>query len=324
MTVQRRSILQASAGLGLLAQLGLAPSAQAAAYLRWLVAFPAGGGADILSRLISRQIGIKLNENVVVENKPGGATIIATQTLLGAPADGATVMLGNDALSANPSLFKNLPYKTLEDIEFIALVARIPMVMVVHPDFPAKTAKEVLASMKKNAAEYSYATWGIGSVSHLAMEELSDRQGIKLTHIPYQGSVGALKDMMGNMVTFMFGDMAATLPLIRSGKLRAVAVPSKTRSAVLPDVPTIDELGFAGFDFFSWQGLIARKGADAATIEKLSATAQAVMKMPEVENDLLQRGMEPWPNNAARFREQVRNDTEKMRNIIVKRGITLS
>ena len=312
--------LVAAHGLGVQPALGAAPSGPP---IRWLVAFPAGGGSDILSRLVAKHVGERLEKNIVVENKPGGATIIATQTLLSAPADGHTVMLGNDALAANPSLYGNLPYDVGKDLEFVAMIARIPMVLVVRADFPAKTPKEVLDHMVRSQSKATYATWGVGSISHLTMEALNERQGIKLTHVPYQGTVAALKDMVSGLVDFMFADMPVSLQLIRAGKLRAVAVPAGQRSPAFPGIPTIAELGFDGFDFFSWQGLIARKGTPAAAAEKLSAAIQDIMRTPQMAQELAERGMEAWPAPPARFREQVLNDTAKMRAIITQRGITL-
>jgi tripartite-type tricarboxylate transporter receptor subunit TctC len=177
--------------------------------------------------------------------------------------------------------------------------------------------------MVRSQSKATYATWGVGSISHLTMEALNERQGIKLTHVPYQGTVAALKDMVSGLVDFMFADMPVSLQLIRAGKLRAVAVPAGQRSPAFPGIPTIAELGFDGFDFFSWQGLIARKGTPAAAAEKLSAAIQDIMRTPQMAQELAERGMEAWPAPPARFREQVLNDTAKMRAIITQRGITL-
>lgn len=323
MDIRRRHCLQ-------LAAAGAASAALPSAFaqgnerpVRWLVPFPAGGGSDIVARLVAQRLSPLTGQDYVVENRAGGATIIATQALLQAPTDGLTIMSGNDALAVNPSLYPSLPYRVDKDIEFATLLARIPMVLVVRPDFPARTAEDVLKFMKDSQGKATYATWGVGSLSHLTMEALSDRLGVTLTHVPYQGTTPALKDLMGGVVDFMFADVPGALPLLQGGRLRPLLVSTTERSKALADVRTAQELGFKDFNFLSWQGLILRKGVPPATVAKLSAAARQVLQQADMQRELHTRGMDPWPTTPEQFRTQVLRDEAVMKALIEKRKISI-
>jgi tripartite-type tricarboxylate transporter receptor subunit TctC len=323
MSISRRNCLQLITAGAASAALPGAFAQSSDRSVRWLVPFTAGGGADIVARLVTQRLSPIMGQNYVVENRSGGATIIATQALLNAPADGLTVMSGNDALAVNPSLYPALPYRVDQDIEFATLLARIPMVLVVRPDFPARTAEEAIKYIKESNGKATYCTWGVGSLSHLTMEALCDRLGVTMTHVPYQGTSPALKDLLGGMVDFMFADVPGALPMLQAERLRPLMVSTAERSRALPDVRTAQELGFKDFNFLSWQGLILKKGVPAPIVEKLSAAARQVLQQADMQRELHTRGMDPWPTTPEQFRKQVLADAAVMKALIEKRKISI-
>ncbi|MCB2000462.1 MAG: tripartite tricarboxylate transporter substrate binding protein, partial [Rhodoferax sp.] len=223
--------------------------------IKWIVPYPAGGGTDNLARTLAEAMRTSLGQPLLIDNRPGAATNIGAETVARAKADGYTIMSADNAVLAfNEHLFKRLPFSPENDFSYIGGIGKFPLALVVHPDFPARDFAQFLAYVKANPGKVNYASVGNGSPHHLAMEMFKHRTGAFITHIPYRGAAPAMQDVMGGQVPAMFLDLASGLSIIRGGKVRALAIGSQQRSAVLPDVPTLKELGVADVDVFAFQG----------------------------------------------------------------------
>ena len=248
--MQRRTLLTALAAAGATTAAPWA-AAQSANWpdqpLRWVVPYPAGGGTDVLARTVAEAMRQTLGQQIIVDNRPGASTNIGGQAVATAKPDGNTFMSADNAILAyNEHLFTKLPFNPEKDFTYVGGISRFPLALVVHPSFEAKTVKEFLAYARANPGKLNYASPGNGSPHHLAMEMFKNRTKTFLTHIPYRGAAPALQDVMGGQVPCMFLDLAAGLPVITSGKVRALAIGSAKRVAALPDVPTLAEAGAWG------------------------------------------------------------------------------
>ena len=253
---------RALAGLALAA--ALSPSfAQAQAWpakpIRWVVAYPAGGGSDFLARQLAPQLGKQLGQALVIDNRPGAAGIIGTDNAAKSPPDGYTIVTGdNGAMVFHEAMYRKIPYAP-GDLAPVGFMARFPLIIAVNPNAGFASGRQLLDDLKKNPGKFSYASPGIGSPHHLAMELLKSRTQSFVVHVPYRGTALAVQDVIAGQVPMMVLDTAAGLPQIRAGKVKALAVMSKKRIAALPDVPTLDELGVKDFEVAAWQGLFVRK-----------------------------------------------------------------
>lgn len=250
----------------------------------------AGGTTDIAARTIADPLGRELGQNIVVDIKAGAAAIIGTQALISSPADGYTIIMGNIGPNAiNYSLYKNLPYK-MEDMEPVTMVLATPNVLVVNANFPAKTVAEMVTLAKANPGKYSFASSGRGQSIHMSGEMLKYQAGIDITHVPYKGAGPALVDLLGGQVTMMVDNLPSSMPYIKSGKLRALAVTGKVRSPELPDVPTMIEAGFKDFEVTAWFGIFVPAKTPPEAINKLYAALKKVLNMPEVKARMTELG----------------------------------
>lgn len=253
-----------------------APSAFAQAsypeqVIKWIVPYPAGGGTDNLARTLAENMRPSLDQPLLIDNRPGAATNIGAEYVARAKPDGYTIMSADNAVLAfNEHLFKRLPFSPTNDFTYIGGIGKFPLALVVHPDFPARNFSEFLAYVKANPGKVNYASVGNGSPHHLAMEMFKNRTGTFITHIPYRGAAPAMQDVMGGQVPAMFLDLASGLSIIRSGKVRALAIGSQRRSAVLPEVPTLKELGVADVDVFAFQGVLGPAGMTPAVVTRLN------------------------------------------------------
>lgn len=251
--------------------------------IRIIVTAAPGGTTDIATRQLSDVLSKELGQTIVVENKAGGAGIIGLQALMGAPADGYTMAMGNIGTNAiNYSLYKSLPYK-IEDMEPITIVLANPNVLVVNADFPAKTVAELVAMAKANPGKYSFASSGRGQSIHMSGELLRVQAGIDIFHVPYKGAGPALADLLAGQVNMMVDNLPSSMQYIKAGKLRALAVTSKTRVAELPDVPTMIQSGFPNFEVTAWFGLFVRSGTPQPVIDKLYAAVKKSLETPEIK-----------------------------------------
>lgn len=258
--------------------------------IRMIVPAAAGGTTDIAARTIADPLGRELGQNIVVDIKAGAAAIIGTQALISSPADGYTIIMGNIGPNAiNYSLYKNLPYK-MEDLEPVTMVLATPNVLVVNANFPAKTVAELVTLAKASPGKYSFASSGRGQSIHMSGEMLKYQAGIDITHVPYKGAGPALVDLLGGQVTMMVDNLPSSMPYIKSGKLRALAVTGKVRSPELPDVPTMMEAGFKDFEVTAWFGIFVPAKTPPEVINKLYAALKKVLNLPEVKARMTELG----------------------------------
>lgn len=289
--------------------------------LRWICPFAVGGGSDILARLLAHEIEKDLGQPVILENKPGGNTIIAVQALLQAPADGYTLMsVGVDTLVTNPLIYK-MPYDPAKDFSLVATMARFPHVLVARKDFPGRTSREAIEALKSAPQPVTYATFGTGSTSHLAMELLLQQLGAKGTPVPYKGSAPALTDMIGGQIDLFLADVASAQQFIRSGAVKAIGMASKERYQPLQDVPTLSEVGVAGFDLVLWQGVMMRSGAPSPIVDRVSTSLKKALNDPGVVAVLNERGYQPLYRTPSEFREFVKTGDALFGRIIREKGI---
>ena len=289
--------------------------------IRWIVPFAPGGTTDILARTIGDKLTIALGKPVIVENNPGaGGGVGAVQTAKAAP-DGYTIMGGTISTHAiNASLYKTLPYDPVKDFAPITLIARVPNLLVVNPDVPAKNVKELIALMKANPSKYTFASSGNGTSQHLSGELFKSMAGVDMQHIPYKGSPAALQDVVSGQVTMTFDNITTAWPLAKAGKLRALAVTTAKRSPIAPDVPTLAEAGLAGYEIGSWQGVFAPAGTPVDIVKRLNAEIVKIINMPDVREKLIGLGAEPVGNTPVEFAALVKSEVVKWAAVVKQSG----
>lgn len=258
--------------------------------IRMIVPAAAGGTTDIAARTIAEPLSRELGQNVIVDIKAGAAAIIGTQALITSPADGYTIIMGNIGPNAiNYSIYKSLPYK-MEDLEPVTMVLTTPNVLVVNSNFPAKSVAELVSLAKANPGKFSFASSGRGQSIHMSGEMFKYQAGLDITHVPYKGAGPALIDLLGGQVTMMIDNLPSSMIHIKSGKLRALAVTSKTRSPELPDVPTMIEAGFKEFEVTAWFGIFVPVKTPPEVINKLHLAIKKVLNLPEIKARMLELG----------------------------------
>lgn len=291
-----------------------------------VVGFPAGGASDVAARAVAEKMAEKLGKPVVVENKPGAASNIAADMVAKAAPDGYTVLFGTISLSINRSLYKNLNYDALKAFKPVTQLASAPFVLVVNPSSPIKSVKDLVETAKSAKPEDAihYATAGNGSGSHLFTELLSEKAGIKLSHVPYRGAAPAMVDVLGGQVPLTFDNIITTLPLIESGKLRALAVSSKQRSKAAPDIPTLDEAGVPGYDASSWFGLFVPAGTPDDVVKVLQEAANYAVQTPEVTETFRGVGAESIGSSPEEFGEFFRSEVSKWAEVVERAQVQIN
>jgi len=256
--------------------------------------WPPGGAVDTLCRILAAKLTDRLGKSVVVENRPGAGSVLGVAAVARAAPDGHTlVMAGSAALATSVTIYKKLPYDPTKDFAPLAFVARIPFVLVVHPSLPVQNVSDLIALAKAKPGDLSYASGGPGSPHHLFTELFKRVTGVDMRHIPYKGSAPALADVVAGHVPLMFGDIIASLPLIREGKLRALAVSSLARVPSAPEIPTVAEAGVADFEAAGWVMIVAPAGTPVPVVAKLHAEFKAIVAMPEVHAQMINLGTVP-------------------------------
>ena len=324
--MQRRTLLSAlaAAGATTAAPWAAAQSAWPDQPLRWVVPYPAGGGTDVLARTVAEAMRQTLGQQIVVDNRPGASTNVGGQMVATAKPDGYTFMSADNAILAyNEHLFTKLPFNPEKDFTYVGGISRFPLALVVNPALEAKTVKEFLAYARANPGKLNYASPGNGSPHHLAMEMFKNRTKTFLTHIPYRGAAPALQDVMGGQVPCMFLDLAAGLPVITSGKVRALAIGSAKRVAALPDVPTLAEAGVPNTEVFAFQGILAPAGLPAAITTRLNTDLNKALLNPAVVKRMNDFGMEALPGTPEQFRAMARAESKRWGEIIKAAGVKL-
>lgn len=316
---------RALVGLGLVAALlPLQSFAQAwpSKPVRWVVAYPAGGGSDFLARQLSPQLAKQLGQTIVIDNRPGAAGIIGTDNAAKSPPDGYTIVTGdNGAMVFHEAMYKKIPYAP-GDLAPVGFMARFPLILAVNPSAGFASGKQLLDDIKKNPGKFSYASPGIGSPHHLAMELLKDRTQAFVVHVPYRGTAMAVQDVIAGQVPMMVLDTAAGLPQIRSGKVKALAVMSKKRIPSLPDVPTLDELGVKDFEVTAWQGLFVPKGTPADIVTRLTVEMNKAIATPEVKARLEDFGLEVTPTDGPALASFLQKETSFWHALIKERKLS--
>jgi tripartite-type tricarboxylate transporter receptor subunit TctC len=290
--------------------------------VRWVVAYPAGGGSDFLARQLSPQLAKQLGQSIVIDNRPGAAGIIGTDNAAKSPPDGYTIVTGdNGAMVFHEAMYKKIPYSP-GDLAPVGFMARFPLILAVNPNAGFASGKQLLEDIKKNPGKFSYASPGIGSPHHLAMELLKDRTQSFVVHVPYRGTAMAVQDVIAGQVPMMVLDTAAGLPQIRSGKVKALAVMSKKRIPSLPDVPTLDELGVKDFEVTAWQGLFVPKGTPADIVTRLSVEMNKAIATPEVKAKLEDFGLEVTPSDGPALAAFIQKETTFWHALIKERKLS--
>ena len=290
--------------------------------VRVVVAFTAGGTTDILARGVGQQLADKLKQSFVIENKPGAGGNTGSEMAARSPADGYTLLVGSvGPIAVNPTLYPKLPYNPLTDLVPIVQIAEVPNVLVLHPSVPAKTFDEFLAYAKANPGKLNFASTGIGTSSHLSGFVLGKRATIDAQHVPYKGA-DALRDLLAGRVQFMFATIPSVKQHIDAGALRAVAVTSLKRSRSMPEVPTVAERGFPGFEAGSWFGFFGPKGTPAEVVATLNKAVNEIIAVPAMEAQLIKEGADPAGGTPQQFAQFVQREFEKWRVVVKESGAT--
>ena len=287
--------------------------------IKMMVPFTPGGGTDILARIVAAKMSESLGQQILVENRPGANTIVATEALVRSPHDGYTVLMQTNNFASNATLYAGkLSYDTIKDIAPVSLVAGNPHVLVVNPSVPVKNLKEFVALAKAKPGYFTFASAGSGTVNHLAGELLKMQAGIEMLHVPYKGSGSVMPDLLGGQVLALFAAMPTVTGHIREGKLRAIAVTTPKRFRGLPDVPTIAESGYPGYDFSSWFGILAPAGTPRPAIDRLHAEVVKALKDPGVLERL--NDYEIFGGSPEEFGTFIKKEIDKIGNIIRTSG----
>lgn len=283
--------------------------------VRVIVAFTAGGTTDLIARAVGQKLSERLKQSFVIDNRPGGGGNIGTEVAARATPDGYTLIVDSvGPIAINPTLYKKLNINPLTDLAPIVEIADVPNVLVVHPSLPANTLDEFLAYGKANVGKLNYGSTGIGTSSHLSSFMLSQRAGIETVHVPYKGA-DALNDLLTGRLQFMFATIPSVIQHIHAGKLRALAVSSAKRSRSLPDVATVAERGFPGFEAGAWFGFFAPKGTPAAVMDQINKAVNEVL--PSLEAQLIREGADPVGGSAAQFAAFVQKEHDKWKAIVI-------
>ncbi|CAN5815223.1 tripartite tricarboxylate transporter substrate binding protein [soil metagenome] len=292
--------------------------------VKWIVPYPAGGGTDVIARTLAESMRVTLGQPIVIDNRPGAATNIGADLVAKSKPDGYTIMSADNAVLAfNEHLFGRLPFNPQKDFTYIGAIGKFPLALVVHPDFPAKDFKAFLAYVKANPGSVNYASPGNGSPHHLAMEMFKNRTGTFITHIPYRGAAPAMSDVMGGQVPCMFLDLASGLQIMQSGKVRALAIGSATRSKLLPNVPTLTEVGVRDSEVFAFQGLLGPAGLPANVVANLNGDLNKSFGTAAVQKRFADIGMEAMPGTPEQFFEMARAESRRWGPVIKATGVKL-
>src|SRR5215813_5485229 len=290
--------------------------------VRWIVPYPAGGSTDILARIIGQYLSEHLGQQFVIENRPGGGNNIGTEAVVHAAPDGYTLLLVNPAHGINATLYPKLSFNFIRDIAPVAGIMRVPNVMEVNPSIPAKSVAEFIAYAKANPGKINWASSGNGTSVHLSGELFKMMTGVEMTNIPYKGSAPALTDLIAGTVQVIFDNMPPSLPHIRAGKLRALAVTTATRSDALPDVPTVAET-VPGYEASAFYGMGVPKGTPPEIIDKLNKEINAGLADPKIKARLAELGGMLVPGSPADFAKLVAAETDKWAKVIKEGGVSL-
>ncbi len=286
-----------------------------------VVGYAAGGAVDIVARTLGQSLGTSLGQSFIVENKPGAGTNIAVKSVIAAEPDGHTVMLAANALAANMALYQPMPFDAEKDLTAIALVGRVPVVIAANPNVPFASVAKLIEAAKAKPGQLAFASPGNGSTPHMAIEFFAKAAGIDLQHIPYKGGSPAITDTIGGQVPLVAVNALEVLPHVKSGKLKVLAVLSPTRSAIYPNVPTIAESGFPGFEASVWYGFVAPVATPKPIVSKLHAEVQKALQTKEVKDRMTAVGGEVIPGSSEMFATLIRNERQRYEKLVREANI---
>lgn len=292
--------------------------------VRVVVPFAAGAGSnDIMARLVAQRLSDRFGQQFVVDNRPGASGIIGCDIVAKAQPDGYTVLVMSLTYTVLPSLFSKLPFDPVKDLTPVTMLASAPLMLVVNPSIPAKNVAEFIAYAKANPGKLNFGSGGAGATPHLAGEMLKSMAGLQVTHIPYKGGAPALADLVGGQIQFMLENIPGTLPFVKSGKLRALAVTDTKRSPLLPDLPTLDESGLKGYELVGWNGMFVPAGTPSAVINKLHDGVVAALALPEVKERLSVLGADGVGDTPQHFSAFIKADIAKWAKVVKAAGIKI-
>ena len=317
MKLPRRQFLHMAAGAAALHAVSRTASAQAypTKPIRWIIGFPAGGGADMVARIMEPWLSRQLGQPVIIENRSGASTNIAVQAAVNSPPDGYTLLWHGLCSVVNASLYTNLPFDIQRDIDPAAGVVSYPMIMVAHPSVPAKSVAELIAHAKANPGRISMASAGNGTTAHVTGELFKMMTSVEMVHVPYRGSAPAVTDLLGGQVQVMFDPLSSSIEHIKAGKLRALAVTTRTRWETLPDIPTVGDF-VPGFEASAWQGVAAPKNMPSEIVEKLNNEINTALADPKMTARLADVGGTVLRGSYVDFAKLVAEDIEKWAKVI--------
>jgi len=305
----------------------VAPASQAQNYpdkpISIIVPFAAGGGADIVARLLGQKMTETWGQPVIVENRPGASGNIGTGIVAKAAPDGYTLLMASSAYVINPNLYQSIPYDPLQSFVPITQPALLPNILVVHPSLPVKSVKELIDYTKSAPKGVAYASAGAGTGTHLAAEMFKLQAGVKMLHVPYKGGGAVLNDLLGGQVDLTFATLPSVLQHVKSGKLRPLAMTTTKRWSELPDVPTLAESGLPGFEISTWIGLLAPAGTPKNVVDKIHAEVVRIVQLPEVRERFTSLGMEPVGDTPAQFAAQIKSELDKYAKLVKASGAKL-
>lgn len=290
--------------------------------IRLIVPFAAGGGTDLIARIAAQKLTDAWGQQVIVDNRPGAGGVVGAELGVRAAADGYTYTLMGSSYTVNPSFYK-LSFDPVNDITAIAQISQGPFIVVLNPTVAARTVKEFIALAKSRPGHLGFATSGAGSITHLSSEIFLNMAGLKMIHVPYKGTGPALVDTIGGQVALLFGDAPPTIPHVKGGRLRGIAVTTRERIATAPDMPTLHEAGVTGYEVLLWQGMIGPKGVPAAIADKAHAELARAFRGKDMVDRFVGDGISPSVATRGQFAERIKNETEMWRKTVQQAGIKL-
>jgi tripartite-type tricarboxylate transporter receptor subunit TctC len=306
----------------------LAGAALAADYpskpIRLVVPYAPGGGADSVARIVAKKVSENIGQPIVIENKGGAGSILGTDIVAKAEPDGYTLLLGQSGpISINPAIYKSLPYDPVKDFAPITMTTAYPYILVVNAELPAKSLQEFVALAKSKPGAMNYGSTGVGAANHLVAELFNSKAGLKMTHVPYRGTALAVGDLLGGQLTMVFGDPISVLAHIKSGKLRALAVTSLERSPVAPEVPTVAESGYPGFEALAWHGILAPAKTPPAVVKKLNEEIAKALGDPATRDLLVNQAMQTVGSTPEAFAAFIQNDIATWKAVAAAANVTV-
>jgi tripartite-type tricarboxylate transporter receptor subunit TctC len=292
--------------------------------IRLVVPYAPGGGADSVARIVAKKVSENIGQPIVIENKGGAGSILGTEIVAKAEPDGYTLLLGQSGpISINPAVYKTLPYDPVKDFAPVTMTTAYPYILVVNADLPVKSLQEFVALAKSKPGTMNYGSTGVGAANHLVAELFNSKAGLKMTHVPYRGTALAVGDLLGGQLTMVFGDPISVLSQIKAGKLRALAVTSLERSPVSPDVPTVAESGYPGFEALAWHGILAPAKTPPAIVQKLNAEIVKALADPATKKLLEDQAMQTVGNTPDAFAAFIRKDIVLWKAVATSANVTV-